>query len=43
MRTVKDTIAGHTLSPGLSLYDVSQASDAESQAVEDEEPMIFDS
>ena len=38
-----DPVAAHTLVPGVSLYDFSQASDAESQAVGDEESMIFDS
>ena len=37
-----DPVAAHTLVPGVSLYDFSQASDAESQAVGDEESMIFD-
>ena len=32
-----------TLVPGMSLYEFSQVSDAESQAVGDEDPMIFDS
>ena len=39
----KDIFAGQTLVPGMSLYEFSQVSDAESQAVGDEEPMIFDS
>ena len=34
---------GQTLVPGMSLYEFSQVSDAESQAVGDEEPIIFDS
>ena len=38
-----DTVAEQTLVPGMSLYEFSQVSDAESQAVGDEEPMIFDS
>ena len=38
-----DIVAGQTLLPGMSLYEFSQVSDAESQAVGDEEPMIFDS
>ena len=38
-----DIFAGQTLVPGMSLYEFSQVSDAESQAVGDEEPMIFDS
>ena len=38
-----DIVAGQTLVPGMSLYEFSQVSDAESQAVGDEEPMIFDS
>ena len=38
-----DIGAGQTLVPGMSLYEFSQVSDAESQAVGDEEPMIFDS
>ena len=38
-----DIFAGQILVPGMSLYEFSQASDAESQAVGDEEPMIFDS
>ena len=37
------TVAGQTLVLGMSLYEVSQLSDAESQTVGDEEPMIFDS
>ena len=39
----EDIFAGQTLVPGMSLYEFSQVSDAESQAVGDEEPMIFDS
>ena len=38
-----DIFAGQTLVPGMSLYEFPQVSDAESQAVGDEEPMIFDS
>ena len=38
-----DIFSGQTLVPGMSLYEFSQVSDAESQAVGDEEPMIFDS
>merc|ERR1712224_524243 len=38
-----DIVAGQTLVPGMSLYEFPQVSDAESQAVGDEEPMIFDS
>ena len=38
-----DIVAGQTLVPGLSPYKFSQASDAESQAVGDEESMIFGS
>ena len=37
------TLEGQTLVPGMSLYEFSQVSDAESQAVGDEEPIIFDS
>ena len=37
-----DTVAGQTLVPGMSLYKFSQASDAVSQVVGDEESMIFD-
>ena len=38
-----DIFAGQTPVPGMSLYEFSQVSDAESQAVGDEETMIFDS
>ena len=38
-----DIDAGQTLVLGMSLYEVSQLSDAESQTVGDEESMIFDS
>ena len=38
-----DIVAGQTLVPGMSLHEFSQMSDAGSQAVGDEEPMIFDS
>ena len=38
-----DIFAGQTLVPGMSLYEFSQASDAEYQVVGDEEPMVFDS
>ena len=38
-----DIVAGQTLVPGMSLHEFSQMSDAGSQAVGDEEPMIFES
>ena len=38
-----DTVAEQTLVPGMSLYNFSRVLAAESQAVGDEEPMIFDS
>ena len=37
-----DTVAEQTLVPGMSLYNFSQASAAESQVVGDEESITFD-